>query len=47
MGSGQTAIAALEARRHYIGYEKSEKYVTLAKRRIKKWRTEKGKKLLK
>jgi len=47
MGSGQTAIAALEAKRHYIGYEKSEKYVTLAKRRIKKWRTEKGKKPLK
>jgi DNA modification methylase len=38
MGSGQTAIAALEAERHFVGYETSEKYVRLAKRRIKQWK---------
>jgi len=37
MGSGQTAIAALEAERHFVGYETTEKYVRLAKRRIKQW----------
>ena len=35
MGSGQTAIAALKAGRHYIGYDISKEYVTLAKKRIK------------
>ncbi|HLO14199.1 MAG TPA: site-specific DNA-methyltransferase, partial [Anaerolineales bacterium] len=35
MGSGQTAIAALAAGRHFVGYEIAEKYVRLAKRRIK------------
>ena len=39
IGSGQTAIAALEAKRHFIGYEKAEKYVKLAKKRIKQWST--------
>jgi DNA modification methylase len=34
MGSGQTAIAALQAGRHYVGYEISEEYVALAERRI-------------
>jgi len=34
MGSGQTAIAAIKARRHYVGYEINEEYVKLAKRRI-------------
>jgi site-specific DNA-methyltransferase (adenine-specific) len=34
MGSGQTAIAALNAGRHFIGYEVIEKYLKLAKRRI-------------
>jgi DNA modification methylase len=43
MGSGQTAIAALKAGRHFIGYEKSDNYVELAKRRIKQWHEEKGK----
>jgi site-specific DNA-methyltransferase (adenine-specific) len=34
MGSGQTAIAALKAGRHYVGYEVDEKYVKLANERI-------------
>ena len=36
MGSGQTAIAAVKSRRHYVGYEIDEKYYTLANQRIKK-----------
>ena len=35
VGSGQTAIAALKAGRHYVGYEIKEEYVKLAQRRIK------------
>lgn len=34
MGSGQTALAALKAGRHFVGYELSEEYVRLAQRRI-------------
>jgi len=34
MGSGQTAIAALKTGRHYVGYDISEEYVQLARRRI-------------
>jgi site-specific DNA-methyltransferase (adenine-specific) len=34
MGSGQTALAALKAGRHYVGYELSGEYCDLAKRRI-------------
>ena len=34
MGSGQTAIAALKAGRHYIGYELNPEYVNLANDRI-------------
>lgn len=34
MGSGQTAIAALKAGRHFIGYEISGDYVELAQNRI-------------
>ena len=34
MGSGQTAIAALKAGRHFIGYEISEEYIRLAEKRI-------------
>ena len=34
MGSGQTAIAALQAGRHYVGYEINPQYVDLAKTRI-------------
>ncbi len=35
MGSGQTAIAALTAGRHYIGYEIDPNYVKLAEKRIR------------
>jgi site-specific DNA-methyltransferase (adenine-specific) len=35
MGSGQTALAALKAGRHFAGYEVNEKYVQLAEERIK------------
>ncbi len=34
MGSGSTAIAALKAGRHYLGYELDEAYVKLARDRI-------------
>lgn len=34
MGSGTTALAALDAKRKYVGYETNPKYVKLAKRRI-------------
>ncbi|HEX6034597.1 MAG TPA: site-specific DNA-methyltransferase [Anaerolineales bacterium] len=34
IGSGQTAIAALKAGRHFIGYEISEEYIGLAEKRI-------------
>ncbi len=34
MGSGQTALAALKASRHYIGYEICAEYVSLADARI-------------
>jgi DNA modification methylase len=34
MGSGQTALAALKAGRHFIGYEVNEEYVKLATERI-------------
>jgi site-specific DNA-methyltransferase (adenine-specific) len=34
IGSGQTAIAAVNAGRHFIGYEINEKYLKLAKGRI-------------
>jgi site-specific DNA-methyltransferase (adenine-specific) len=36
MGSGQTAIAALNLKRHYIGYELNAEYVSLANTRITK-----------
>ena len=34
MGSGTTAVAALKAQRHFVGYEISEDYVKLANQRI-------------
>ncbi|MDQ4057552.1 MAG: site-specific DNA-methyltransferase, partial [Actinomycetota bacterium] len=34
MGSGSTAIAALDAGRRYVGYETSAEYIELAERRI-------------
>jgi len=37
IGSGQAAIAAIKANRHYVGYDVSEEYVKLAERRIKEF----------
>ncbi|MFQ6127048.1 MAG: DNA-methyltransferase [Candidatus Heimdallarchaeota archaeon] len=34
MGSGQAAIAAIKANRHYVGYDIEKEYVELAERRI-------------
>ncbi len=34
MGSGTTALAAIDSGRHYIGYELERSYITLAKERI-------------
>ncbi len=34
MGSGQTAIAALKAQRHYVGYDINAEYVKLAEKRL-------------
>jgi len=34
MGSGQTALAALKAGRHYVGYETNAEYLKLAQKRI-------------
>jgi site-specific DNA-methyltransferase (adenine-specific) len=40
MGSGSTAIAALKAGRHYVGYEIEAEYVKLANQRISSYRRE-------
>ncbi|MGQ9702756.1 MAG: DNA-methyltransferase, partial [bacterium] len=40
MGSGQTAIAAVKTKRHYIGYEINEEYVNLADKRVKEFSLE-------
>lgn len=37
MGSGQTALAALKAGRHYVGYEVNEEYLELARKRIREY----------
>lgn len=37
MGSGQTAIAAVKTKRHYVGYDINEEYVKLAQRRIRRF----------
>jgi len=37
MGSGQTAIAAVKTKRHYVGYDIKEEYVRLAERRIRRF----------
>jgi site-specific DNA-methyltransferase (adenine-specific) len=34
MGSGQTALAAIKTKRHFIGYEINKEYVQLATNRI-------------
>jgi site-specific DNA-methyltransferase (adenine-specific) len=36
MGSGQTALAAIKAGRHYVGYELNPEYAALAERRIQR-----------
>ena len=36
MGSGQSALAALKAGRHFVGYEVNEEYLSLAEKRILK-----------
>jgi site-specific DNA-methyltransferase (adenine-specific) len=38
MGSGSTAIGALKAGRHFIGYELNEKYIQIAEKRIQEFR---------
>jgi len=40
IGSGQTAIAAIKANRHYVGYDIEEEYVKLSKKRIHEFVTE-------
>jgi modification methylase len=40
LGSGQTAIAALNDNRHYVGYEIEAQYVHLAEKRITRFRQE-------
>jgi DNA modification methylase len=40
MGSGSSAIAALQGHRHYLGYEIEPEYVRLAERRITQFRRE-------
>jgi modification methylase len=40
MGSGQTALAALKAGRHFMGYELIEKYCVLANERISEWQSQ-------
>lgn len=37
IGSGQSAIAAIKTRRHYVGYDINEEYVKLAEKRIKEF----------
>jgi site-specific DNA-methyltransferase (adenine-specific) len=37
MGSGTTAVAALKAGRHYVGYELNEKYIQIAQKRIQEF----------
>lgn len=35
IGSGQSAIASVKTKRHYVGYDISKEYVRLAEKRIK------------
>ena len=46
MGSGATAIAALETQRHYVGFDIDPEYVRLSKSRIKTWHGERSRKQL-
>lgn len=40
MGSGTTAIAAIKNKRNYLGIDKEKKYVELANRKIKKYKSQ-------
>jgi len=40
MGSGQAAIAAIKAGRHYVGYDVNPEYVSLAIKRIEQFRAD-------
>ncbi|MBM3325869.1 MAG: site-specific DNA-methyltransferase [Calditrichaeota bacterium] len=40
IGSGQTAIAALKTKRHFVGYDVSAEYVKLSERRIREFSAE-------
>jgi len=40
MGSGQTAIAAIKSRRHWVGYEINPQYVALAEKRLREFTSE-------
>jgi len=37
MGSGQTAIAAVQGKRSYVGYEIEADYLRLAEQRVKRF----------
>jgi len=39
LGSGTTAVAAVESKRHYVGYELDAGYIDIAERRIQEGRT--------
>jgi DNA modification methylase len=39
LGSGTTAVAAVESKRHYVGYELDADYIDIAERRIAEGRT--------
>jgi DNA modification methylase len=39
LGSGTTAVAAVESKRHYVGYELDAEYIDIAERRINEGRT--------
>jgi site-specific DNA-methyltransferase (adenine-specific) len=39
MGSGSTALAAVQSRRHYVGYELSAEYCALAEKRVRETRS--------
>lgn len=46
-GSGSTCIAALQAKRNYVGYEKSARYMKLAEKRIRAFTREQSSTLIK
>ena len=42
IGSGTTAVAAIETGRHYVGFDTDPSYIALAEERIARFRQEKG-----